>query len=525
MDDTLLEDVRKYAAELGFGGGQSGGEFSDFAPTKAKKKIKKAKVVENDEKGDGERERNGRGSKDGKKNGAREKQSNREEGKKKTRKDGPVESNHGNQEWKEDYTSSKGERVLGRKNVGYWWDVVSGTGTRMWDGRASKGHTDANILKQQAQDILSTETRLAKNASSSSKDTNFEWLEKTRQAGTTSDKVAAMALLVQEAPFTNLSSLEGLLNMIYKRGGARAVVGSALDALNELWRDVLLPPDRKLRYFEQQPFAQLPSGKEGSRLLLSWIFEDSLKSNYASFVEALARLSTDNLDFIKEKAIKVAFDLLVSRPEQEHQLLRLVVNKLGDPNRKVASNAGYLLTKLVSNHSGMKYVVVREVENFMYRPGLTDRARYYGVVYLNQIVLSKNDDPVTLPDGSSSSLGKKLVDLYFTLFKLIMDGSLGTAASITQASAEKMKSKATMRAAKRGKKKAFISKIEESSVTIKGDRTGEMDSRMLSALITGIRRCFPFVLEDEIQPLVEAHSGEYNTMHLVYHCILLEWFI
>lgn len=39
----------------------------------------------------------------------------------------------------------------------------------------------------------------------------------------------------------------------------------------------------------------------------------------------------------------------------------------------------------------MKGVVVREVERFVFRPGLADRARYYCVVYLNQMVLSHRE--------------------------------------------------------------------------------------------------------------------------------------
>ena len=38
-------------------------------------------------------------------------------------------------------------------------------------------------------------------------------------------------------------------------------------------------------------------------------------------------------------------------------------------------------------------------------------------------------------------------------------------------------------------------------------RGGEMDARMLSALITGVRRAFPFVAAEEVEPLIEAHAG------------------
>lgn len=34
----------------------------------------------------------------------------------------------------------------------------------------------------------------------------------------------------------------------------------------------------------------------------------------------------------------------------------------------------------------------------------------------------------------------------------------------------------------------------------------EMDARMLSALITGVRRAFPYVAAEEVEPLVDEHS-------------------
>jgi hypothetical protein len=46
--------------------------------------------------------------------------------------------------------------------------------------------------------------------------------------------------------------------------------------------------------------------------------------------------------------------LLKSKPEQERRLLSALVNKLGDPERKVASNASYLLSSLLTVHPNMK---------------------------------------------------------------------------------------------------------------------------------------------------------------------------
>lgn len=50
----------------------------------------------------------------------------------------------------------------------------------------------------------------------------------------------------------------------------------AIEALKEIFLVALLP-DRKLRFFEQQPLAAVPDNKEGTRRLLFFYVEDCLK--------------------------------------------------------------------------------------------------------------------------------------------------------------------------------------------------------------------------------------------------------
>ena len=74
-----------------------------------------------------------------------------------------------------------------------------------------------------------------------------------------------------------------------------------------------------------------------------------------------------NLDWAKQKALKAAHELLAAKPEQEARLLTIMVNKLGDPSRRMASNAGYLISCLLTEHPLMSTVVVREIESFLFR--------------------------------------------------------------------------------------------------------------------------------------------------------------
>jgi ribosome biogenesis protein MAK21 len=55
------------------------------------------------------------------------------------------------------------------------------------------------------------------------------------------------------------------------------------------------------------------------------------------FVTALEECSRDNLEFIKERALRAIAELLRAKPEGEALLLTALVNKLGDPSRKLAS--------------------------------------------------------------------------------------------------------------------------------------------------------------------------------------------
>lgn len=63
----------------------------------------------------------------------------------------------------------------------------------------------------------------------------------------------------------------------------------------------------------------------------------------------------------QDRATRALAALLSAKPEGEARLLAALVNKLGDPSRKAASNAGFLLRQLLETHPAMKPIVVREV--------------------------------------------------------------------------------------------------------------------------------------------------------------------
>ena len=101
--------------------------------------------------------------------------------------------------------------------------------------------------------------------------------------------------------------------------------------------------------------------------LCLWAFEDYLKRTYFAFVQLLERQTHDTLVFMRRQAVTQVYVLLRDKSEQEHNLLRLLTNKLGDPDRSVASKASTHLMELLQVHPAMKPIVLREVSEAVLR--------------------------------------------------------------------------------------------------------------------------------------------------------------
>ncbi|XP_057535656.1 protein SLOW WALKER 2 [Amaranthus tricolor] len=306
---------------------------------------------------------------------------------------------------------------------------------------------------------------------------DIKMLIATQRSGTAADKVSAYSVLIGDNPIANMRSLDALLAMVTSKVGKRHAL-SGFEALKELFLQSLLP-DRKLKTLFQRPLNQIPETKDGHSLLLFWYWEECLKLRYEHFVSALEEASKDMLRVLKDKALKMMYALLRSKSEQERRLLTALVNKLGDPDNKAASNADYYLTNLLSDHPNMKAVVIDEVDSFLFRPHLGLRSKYRAVTFLNKTRLSHK--------GDGPKVAKRLVDVYFALFKVLISG-VGN-------SHKNKESKDGKKSTSKDDEAQFLS---ESHV--------EMDSRLLSAILTGVNRAFPFVSGDEADEIVDVQT-------------------
>ena len=97
-------------------------------------------------------------------------------------------------------------------------------------------------------------------------------------SGTLTDKVAAMASLIQNDPVHNVDLLEEMLAMANKKGKREAQL--AINSLRELFTLWILP-DRALRYLSQQP---LEAEDVDDSIIVLFYFEHILKQKYAEVI-------------------------------------------------------------------------------------------------------------------------------------------------------------------------------------------------------------------------------------------------
>ena len=249
--------------------------------------------------------------------------------------------------------------------------------------------------------------------------------------GTLTDKVSALTLAIQESPVHNIRAFDALMNLASKKSRAQAIgaIGALVDLLGP---GTLLPANRRLRTFQSQPgllgalqkhsvktwsSSQRLPGKMTKEHLVSWAFEDWLKATYFKIIQLLEVWCSDEIEYSRVRAVDFVYALLKEKPEQETNLLTLLVNKLGDRDKKIASRVSYLMLQLQNSHPGMKPVIVRAVEQeILLHPSQDARSKYYAINTLNQTILSSKEPAVA----------ESLVRIYFDLFvTLLKSGNLG----------------------------------------------------------------------------------------------------
>ena len=368
--------------------------------------------------------------------------------------------------------------------------------------KASLSNRVVEEVHKYAKELLDTENQAYQTSQKASSSSSQKFYDQVISSGTLSDKISALTLAVQESPIHNVKSLETLLGLAKKRSRAQAI--DVLRALKDLFaQGSLLPSDRRLRTFVTQPSLiqaldgvknwapnqRLPNGIRPQHLII-WAYEHWLKDVYFEVLKILETWCNDELDFSKSRALSYVYELLKEKPEQESNLLRLLVNKLGDRAKRIASRASYLLLQLEQAHPLMKPTIAASMENeLLWRPGQALHAKYYAVITLNQTVLSAKEE----------GLASKLLDIYFGLFvALLKPAELGKA-SKPKSQVDKDSSR----------------KPQAGKINIQDE---ELREKLVTAILTGINRAYPYVLAER-EKVTEhmdtlfriTHSSNFNT--------------
>mmetsp|Transcript_23144 Transcript_23144/g.54726 ORF Transcript_23144/g.54726 Transcript_23144/m.54726 type:complete len:1005 (-) Transcript_23144:186-3200(-) len=378
---------------------------------------------------------------------------------------------------------------------------------------SSTSSTSSELIRHyrsMADSIFANELRLFRESQNKNSKSDEQWVENTMRKGTLKDRIAAMSVTLSTDPLHKFYALDGLMSLVgcssASVDGGRTnsrVAQLTAEALEDLFINSLLPPDRKLLTLAQRPLCQYESGNKtidssttngkkkkasnGSkslspRILLLWRFEEMIKEKYDLYLhQYMAKTLQDGAELQKIATLRSAGNLLTSIPEGEVQLLNMMVNKLGDPEKKTAAAAGHQLRLVLREHSNMQNVIAREVQQLAHRPHLAPKALYNCIVFLNQLQL-KRVDPISSVDDNGKnhsfeaySLPASLIKTYFRLFEV---------------------------AVQQNKKKS----------SSKGEDGGSMKSRLLSALLTGVNRAHPYLPEED-QDMEEHVDALYRIVH------------
>lgn len=370
------------------------------------------------------------------------------------------------------------------------------------------------LLHQHAMQLLEAENA-AYNASHLAGSSSHKFLATIMSSGTLEDKISALTLLVQESPLHTMKAFENLLALSKKRSRNQALL--AVAALKDLLgQGVVLPSDRKLRAFAKQPGLlgtlqgksarwstgePLPAGIQKAHLLV-WAFEDWLKKAVFELLQVLESWCGDEVQYARSRAITYVWEMLRDKPEQEENLLRLLVNKLGDTDRKIASRTSYLLLQLETSHPAMKTIITNSIESdCLFRPGQSMHAKYYAVVTLNQTILSSKEE----------GLANKLLEIYFSLFVQLLKN---TEKDGDAPKPQKIKNPAQGGGGKAGKmaakKQKALERVDESE--------DQLREKMIAQVLSGVNRAFPFAdasdpnFEKQLDTIFRVtHSANFNT--------------
>jgi ribosome biogenesis protein MAK21 len=223
-----------------------------------------------------------------------------------------------------------------------------------------------------------------------------QWLETVLREGTQSDKISAMQIQAKECPFYGLEWITKLLAMASST--SRHEGYPAMEALKDIFLLVLPPKShgRGLVPWKARPMTDSKDLTPSWFLILAY-FEDMLRQTYVEYMKLLEIMLHDQVQNGRERTMRVVFDLAIAyKCDFTETLLQLLVNKIGDPQRKVASRVVYYLQSVVEKYEELTLPTVKAVQKeAINQNAANDKPAFYGLGFFSQIRLNEGSPKVT----------------------------------------------------------------------------------------------------------------------------------
>ncbi|KAG0151113.1 hypothetical protein CROQUDRAFT_130298 [Cronartium quercuum f. sp. fusiforme G11] len=362
------------------------------------------------------------------------------------------------------------------------------------------------------------------------------FINKILIGGTLKDKLNVLIMLISSSPLFSINHLNSILTLCKKK--SREESNQSLKILinwlrgnnkeNGINQSGL--PNRKLKYFndqinglicvnqlrskninhnKKQQEIEFNGRVEGDEWLAIWCFEDWFKKWYFDLLSVIESISQDVLVFNRLQSVTYVYYLLNDKPEQEHNLLRLLINKLKDKDKSVCSRSSYYLLKLLEFHPNMKSILIREITNLILKIDLKQQnhhhGKYYGTITLNQIPLSKDND---------ESISNKLIEVYFELFKDLLGKEMNDDEEEEEEEEQnedeielnhKLEQEKQQKNKGKGKKKKDEINNE--------DPINETKTKLMSAILTGLNRSLPYSKLDQNIKILNELENLFKIIH------------
>lgn len=226
--------------------------------------------------------------------------------------------------------------------------------------------------------------------------------EKMIKTGTISDRIATIILLIQRDIVGHLNLLDSLLNLCASKSSRHSEL--AIEATADLFIQNVLP-SRALTHFKDQKLAIVhESVKNKENIyddhLIFWFVEETIKTKYKQFVSILKEKSLSLIENVKEPALKIIRSLIRISEEQREELIRILINKLNDKDRKISGRCLDYLLNVTNPTEGNPFftqnldrqMAVKETASFIFSPKVNTNSKLYAIRYLSFIELNSERD-------------------------------------------------------------------------------------------------------------------------------------